>query len=148
MDGSGRQTFVVEKIVDKISLSLAPNKDEGPSWWHGEKQIVEGIALAVVVNIINGLADVAVRRTGATDANAEIVFSHVVAGENTSFLWERGREHHVSVIRVLIVVAARHDLPHVIFPVSMEHLIGFVYDGKPCIQSAKIKSQKQIAVHT
>ena len=46
------------------------------------------------------LDDVYMRRTGATDTDSNVIFRHVLLRNGTSFLRERGREHHVDMIIV------------------------------------------------
>lgn len=80
-----------------------------------------------------------------TNTNSHMAVIEILLRQSTCFLRKRGREEHVAVIRILIVVcdrvssenrsrvgkltASRQDLLHVIHPVRANKLVSFVDDG-------------------
>jgi hypothetical protein len=104
MDGSDRQSSVIQVVVKQIhrSFGVAEYQRSGP--FHGLEEVVDCFVLAKVIDLDNVLPDVHVGLTWATDTNAVMVFSHVLTCQRTSLLWESGREHHEYVIRILICI--------------------------------------------
>ncbi len=69
------------------------------------------------------------RRPSTTNADADVVISKVFLGKLSHVLVEGGREQEVAMITILVGVTTRHDLGHLLFPVVVKHLIGFIDDG-------------------
>ena len=69
-----------------------------------------------MVHETNLLHDVEVSTASTTDADADMVFSHVFLCDSTSLLRESGREHHVDMV-IIIVGVTTHDILHVVHPV-------------------------------
>lgn len=104
MDGGSWEAAVVEEIVEEVHGRLRVAEDDSATWLHREEQVVEGLALGIVVDVDDMLANVLVGLTSAADANAHVIRAHEVASELAGALGEGSREHHVDMVGVLVGV--------------------------------------------
>lgn len=70
----------------------------------GEEQVEQSIALGVLRDKDNVLLQIFVGRASTTDADAQVVLLHVLAGEVAATLGKGSREHHVEMVGVVVGV--------------------------------------------
>ena len=68
--------------------------------------------------------------TGTTDADANVIDGEILLSKLPHVLVKGGREEQIAMIGIFVGVAASHDLPHLLFPVVVQHLVSFVNDGE------------------
>ena len=76
------------------------------------------------------LLHVHVNRTGTTNTDANVIDGEVLLGELSHVFVEGSGEEQIAMISILVGVAASHYLPHLFFPIIVQHLIGLVDDSE------------------
>jgi uncharacterized membrane protein len=109
MDGSGWKPTIVEEIIKQIDLSFGVAKDDRASWFHLKEEVVDRIALLVLVHKHNVLTDVTMRLSSTAYTNADVILGHVLACHLARSLRECSREHQVDVIGVFVCVCGWSD---------------------------------------
>jgi hypothetical protein len=119
MDGSRRHTQIVEEVIEIVDTSLGVTENHCPRRWHGEKKVVRGLLLVVLVTPENLFAsecatmvrervgiylllDVAMGGASTADANTNMVDGEVLASKFAHVPTESRREEKITMIAVLI----------------------------------------------
>ncbi|KAI7223898.1 hypothetical protein KC333_g75 [Hortaea werneckii] len=71
VDRCRRHSTVVQKVIDEIDLRLRVAEHHGAAWLHLDQEVVQTLALLILIDIENVLTDVLVSRAGATETDTE-----------------------------------------------------------------------------
>lgn len=102
-EGCGQAT-TEEVIVHILTRVSSVDEDESTARLLGVEKVNESVGLGAVVDIDDVLLDILVSGTSATDADAKVVLCHILTGKTATLGRERGREHHVKMVSVLVGV--------------------------------------------
>ena len=104
MDRCSWQALIEQEVIEQVDSGLGITEDDGPGGFHLEEEVVDGIALLVLIDQNDVLADVLMCGTSASNRDTGVVLGQVLAGYLAHVFLKGGREHEIDVVRIFVRV--------------------------------------------
>lgn len=103
MNRGAGETQVVQEVIKLVRSLLAVDKDDGATGRDRVEKLNRSLALVMGVHVRDDLLYVAMGAASTADTETTVVVREVLLGKIPQALGERGREHHVLDVTIILV---------------------------------------------